>query len=137
MLARFGQFSTSLRPKAFHRVPNNFKDQELGAGQRIMATLQILHLEDNLADAELCFETLTGAGINCDIVRVDSQADFVKRLREGSFDLIISDFSLPHFDGKSALAFAHKHYPDTPFIFVSGTIGEDAAIESLVSGATD
>src|SRR5687768_2461753 len=102
-----------------------------------MPKLQILHLEDNLMDAELCLETLTAAGMDCDILRVDSAANFTAALQTRLFDLIISDFSLPNFDGKSALRFASRNFPDTPFIFVSGTIGEDAAIESLVSGATD
>jgi two-component system, cell cycle sensor histidine kinase and response regulator CckA len=102
-----------------------------------MPELQILHLEDNLVDAELFHETLMGVGLSCDILRVDSEPDYIAALQNRKFDLIISDFSLPNFDGKSALAFASRNYPDIPFVFVSGTIGEDAAIESLVSGATD
>jgi PAS domain S-box-containing protein len=99
--------------------------------------LRVLHLEDNAADAALCFETLASAGLNCDIVRVDSGTGFSSALEKSKFDLIISDFSLPGFDGKSALSLARTNHPDTPFIFVSGTIGEDTAIDSLVSGATD
>jgi two-component system, cell cycle sensor histidine kinase and response regulator CckA len=102
-----------------------------------MPKLQILHLEDNLVDAELFRETLDAAGLACDILRVDSEPAFSSALQQHNFDLIISDFSLPGFDGKSALNIASTNYPETPFVFVSGTIGEDAAIESLVSGATD
>ncbi len=102
-----------------------------------MYKLQILHLEDNLLDAELFQETVGAAGLNCEILRVDSESEFTSALESRVFDLIISDFSLPGFDGKSALAHANKHHPEIPFIFVSGTIGEDAAIDSLVSGATD
>jgi two-component system cell cycle sensor histidine kinase/response regulator CckA len=99
--------------------------------------LRILHLEDNLLDAELVLLTLQEAGIPCSAVRVDAQPAFVKALDEGAFDLIISDLSMPAFDGKVALALARQKRPELPFIFVSGTIGEEAAIDSLLSGATD
>lgn len=102
-----------------------------------MSTLRILHLEDNFHDGELCLQALTRAGLDCEIVRVDSEAGFAEALKKCDYDLIISDFSLPGFDGKSALAYANKNCPDTPFMFVSGTIGEDAAIEGLLNGATD
>ncbi len=102
-----------------------------------MTEVQILHLVDDPVDSELFLEALSSAGLNCEVVRVDSGADFTQALKARTFDLIISDFSLPNFDGRSALDYASKHYPDIPFIFVSGTLGEDAAIESLVNGATD
>lgn len=99
---------------------------------------RVLHLEDNLKDAELLHATLEAAGLPCQIVRVDTEDAFRKAL-EGmpGLDLIISDFTLPSFDGGRALALAKQRRPDIPFIFVSGTIGEEAAIESLVGGATD
>lgn len=99
--------------------------------------LQILHLDDNLVDSELCLATLVSGGLDCDVFRVDSEAEFIGSLKKRKVDIIISDYSLPAFDGKSALAYASKHHPDIPFIFVSGIIGEDAAIDSLVNGATD
>lgn len=99
---------------------------------------QVLHLEDNLNDAELLHATLEAAGLPCQIVRVETEDAFRKALEENSnFDLIISDLTLPSFDGKRALAIAKQRRPDVPFIFVSGTIGEEAAIESLLGGATD
>ena len=99
--------------------------------------LRILHLEDDLVDAELLSLTLIEAGMPCDVLRVDTRPGFVQALQQREFDLIISDLSLPGFDGSAALEIVRQQYPDIPFIFVSGTIGEEAAIESLLSGATD
>ena len=99
--------------------------------------LRILHLEDNPNDAELFRAKLEEADIPCAIDVVQTREAFVKLLDQTRFDLIVSDFSLPSFDGKSALEIAYQKCPETPFIFVSGTIGEDAAVESLVRGATD
>jgi two-component system cell cycle sensor histidine kinase/response regulator CckA len=99
--------------------------------------LRVLHVEDDPLDAELLVTTLKDAGIRCDVVRVDAGPDFTARLERTEFDLIISDLSLPRFDGRIALEIARQLRPDTPFIFVSGTIGEEAAIESLLGGATD
>jgi two-component system cell cycle sensor histidine kinase/response regulator CckA len=102
------------------------------------APVRLLVLEDNPIDAELLQATLEYSGMTCDIVHVDTEADFRSQLNGfDDFDLIISDYTLPAFDGKRALALARERRPDVPFIFVSGTIGEEAAIESLVGGATD
>jgi signal transduction histidine kinase len=100
-------------------------------------SLKILHLEDDALDAELLLRALIEAGIACDIDRVATEGAFCSALDRGGFDLIVSDFSLPGFDGKAALDIARKSAPDIPFIFVSGTIGEDAAVDSLRAGATD
>src|SRR5437588_251918 len=102
-----------------------------------MKALNILHLEDDPLDAELVASNLADAGISARIVRVDSASLFRSALRQSEFDLIISDFSMPGFDGKSALAIAREQSPETPFVFVSGTIGEEAAVDSLLNGATD
>ncbi|MDA8413214.1 MAG: SpoIIE family protein phosphatase [Desulfobacteraceae bacterium] len=99
--------------------------------------LHILHLEDDLLDAELVRATLAGEGIDCEIALVDSREGFVEELETGAFDLVLSDFALPDFDGMGALSIVRKHYPLLPFVFVSGRLGEEAAIESLKSGATD
>ena len=98
--------------------------------------VKILLLEDNIYDAELLCATLEAGALPCRTVRVDTEAGFRKAL-EGPLDLIISDFTLPSFDGKRALAITRERRPDIPFIFVSGTIGEEKAIESLLAGATD
>jgi hypothetical protein len=100
--------------------------------------LRILHLEDDPNDAEIIRQTMIAAGIACETVRiVESQSDFVKALAGEQFDLILADYRLPAFDGLSALALARHHHPDVPFIIVSGTMGEEAAIDSLKAGATD
>jgi PAS domain S-box-containing protein len=99
--------------------------------------LRILHLEDNPTDAELIQAMLETEGIICDVTRVDTQADFFASLEHGGFDLILTDYTLPSFDGLSALKIALEKCPDVPFIFVSGTLGEEVAIEALKIGATD
>jgi PAS domain S-box-containing protein len=99
--------------------------------------LRILSLEDDAADADLILATLAKAKIDCDAVRVDTEPDFVNALEKSTFDLILSDHSLPSFDGESALKVAMVKSPAVPFIFVSGAMGEDLAIELIKNGATD
>ena len=99
--------------------------------------LHILHLEDNPNDARLVVATLKAEGISYATTRVETQDDFVAALENGGIDLILSDFTLPEFDGLSALGIARDKCPDVPFIFVSGTLGEEQAIDSLENGATD
>src|SRR5258708_4983611 len=100
-------------------------------------SLRILHLEDNPADAELVKTVLEEESIFPVIIRVETREEYQAALERGDFDLIISDFSLPDFDGLSSLDMAGKKCPEKPFIFVSGTLGEETAIESLKWGATD
>jgi PAS domain S-box-containing protein len=99
--------------------------------------LRILYLEDNPRDAELVQETLAIDGITCLVMRVETEADFIASLEQGGFDLIFADYTLPSFDGLSALKIALQNWPHVPFIFVSGTLGEEVAIEALKIGATD
>jgi len=99
--------------------------------------LKILHLEDNQKDMELARETLAEEGIEYEPIFAADREEFAAALAEGGFDLIISDYSLPSFDGLTALTMTREAYPDIPFIFLSGVLGEDRAIESLKSGATD
>ena len=99
--------------------------------------LHILHLEDDPRDAALVQSVLETGGITCAITVVQNQIAFVAALERGGFDLILSDFSLPAFDGLSALVMARGCCPDVPFILVSGTLGEERAIDSLKCGATD
>ena len=98
---------------------------------------RILHLEDDPADRELVRETLESEGIAYDLVQVDTREGFEGGLAHEGVELVLSDFALPHFDGFSALEIAQTRRPNLPFIFVSGTLGEEAAIESLRRGATD
>jgi PAS domain S-box-containing protein len=99
--------------------------------------LRILHLEDDPPDAELVEETLAADGILCRVTLVQTEAGFTASLEDGGFDLILADYTLPAFDGLSALRIARRDSPDVPFIFVSGTLNEEIAIEALKIGATD
>jgi two-component system, NarL family, sensor histidine kinase UhpB len=99
--------------------------------------IRILMLEDDTSDAELTTHTLRKCGFGFGVVRVDSEPDYIRELKENQPDLILSDYSLPDFDGYAALNLAKEHCPETPFIFVTGTMGEEVAIETLKSGATD
>jgi len=101
------------------------------------SSLRILYLEDDAADAALVQDTLATGGIVCDVTRVDTESGFSSALQQGGFDLILADYTLPSFDGVSALRIAHQRRPDLPFIFVSGTLGEEVAVEALKIGATD
>src|SRR5208337_2478937 len=99
--------------------------------------LRILHLEDEPLDAELVKSALDGESISFDLFRVETRDDFISAVERGGFDIILADYSLPGFDGLSALAVARKRCPGIPFIFISGTMGEELAIETLKRGATD
>jgi len=99
--------------------------------------LRILHLEDDDTDAVLVKAALDSDGISAIITRVATRESFVDSLEKGGIDLVLSDYSLPTFDGLSALAIARDRWPDIPVILVSGTLGEEQAIESLKNGATD
>ena len=100
-------------------------------------TLRILHLEDNPKDAELIHMRLTKDGMACTIVLVAKRNEFVEALEQQTFDVILSDYTVPGFDGLDALTIAHHTYPHIPFIFVSGTIGEESAVVTMQCGATD
>ena len=99
--------------------------------------LRILHLEDDPFDAELVQSTLTAEGITSATTCVQNRDDFISALENGGIDLILSDFSLPSFDGLSAVAIAQARWPQLPVILVSGSLGEELAIDSLKNGATD
>ena len=99
--------------------------------------LRLLHLEDNPVDAELITATLMDGNIPCQSQLVDTRQAFVAALKEGRMDLILADYSIPGFDGMTALILARQHCPDVPFLFVSATIGEELAIDAMHQGATD
>jgi signal transduction histidine kinase len=99
--------------------------------------IHILMLEDNATDAELASHTLRRGGIRFSHTRVETEKDFIHELDTNPPDLILSDYALPGFDGYAALDIAKRVAPNTPFIFVTGTMGEEVAIETLKSGATD
>jgi len=99
--------------------------------------LRVLSIEDDPKDTELIQDLLETEGIVCEVTRVDTEASLRDLLKQGEVDLILADYSLPSFDGVSALKLATKACADVPFIFVSGTLGEEVAIEALKIGATD
>jgi len=102
-----------------------------------MSSLRFLLLEDSPLDAELIQASLAEGGIEYELVRVDTRDAYLMALEQNGFDLILADYSLPTFDGVSALGVAQSMYPNLPFIFVSAVLGEEVAIEMLKSGATD
>jgi len=99
--------------------------------------LSILLLEDSVLDAELVSEHLVKSGILHQIRRVDTRDDYLRELNRDCPEVILSDYALPTFDGPSALELAHDICPRVPFLFVSGVMGEEVAIDSLKRGATD
>jgi signal transduction histidine kinase len=99
--------------------------------------IAILLLEDSDLDVELVAECLAAAGIDNVTHRVITRDEFQAAIRDCAFDLILADYALPAFDGVAALALAREHCPSVPFVFVSGTLGEDVAVEALKNGATD
>jgi len=99
--------------------------------------MKILHLEDNPEDAELVRELLSGEWSGCEISVVSNETDYRAALARHDYDLILSDFALIGFNGTEALKIACGEAPEIPFIFLSGNIGEDRAIEAVHAGAKD
>jgi two-component system, cell cycle sensor histidine kinase and response regulator CckA len=103
----------------------------------VKTPLRLLLVEDDPIDADLVVATLSEAGLACITRRVDTRSDFLTALSEGAFDLILADYSIPGFDGMTALSLARQQASDVPFLFVSATIGEELAIDAMHQGATD
>jgi len=99
--------------------------------------MNILSLEDNNDDATLICDVLRQEVPACCMTRVDTRSAFAEALDRGGWDIILSDYSLPFFDGISALDMAAEKLPNIPFIFVTGALGEERAVETLRRGATD
>ncbi len=99
--------------------------------------MKLLHLEDNDTDAELVAAVVCDEWPDCRITRLCTAREFKEALLAEDFDLILSDYTMPGYDGLSALDAVRSACPDTPFVFLSGTIGEERAIEALRHGATD
>jgi diguanylate cyclase (GGDEF)-like protein/PAS domain S-box-containing protein len=99
--------------------------------------IKILFVEDQEADAELITRALRRSGAVLDARRVDSHAALITQLEEFRPDIVLSDFTLPGFGGLEALEMVRSHDSELPFVFVSGTLGEDRAIDALKRGATD
>ena len=99
--------------------------------------LRILLLQDDPTDAALIQELLEANNIACEVTRVQTRTGYLCGLEDPAINLVLADYTLPSFDGFSALMLAQGLRPDLPFIFVSGTLGEEVAIEALKIGATD
>jgi two-component system, cell cycle sensor histidine kinase and response regulator CckA len=106
-------------------------------GKQPSPPMHILILEDDPHDRQLLEKALVDEGLVCQTTHAKSKEEFRAALERGKFDLIISDFALPAYSGIAALTASRGLQPETPFIFVSGTTGEEQAVESLKSGATD
>ena len=138
-----------VKPVDFHEFVNAVKElgvfwaviNRAAAGQHeegaVTSPLRILLLEDSTTDAELIQELLEADHFVCEVTRVQTRAEFLAALEDGEIDLILADYKLPSFDGLSALKLTLSARPDLPFIFVSGSLGEEIAIEALNIGATD
>jgi diguanylate cyclase (GGDEF)-like protein/PAS domain S-box-containing protein len=100
-------------------------------------SLKVLLVEDRPEDAELLLREMEARGLIVSSRRVETSLQFENALEDFSPDLILSDYTLPGFQGTQALEIANRKRPDTPFIFVSGTIGEERAIQALKQGAVD
>jgi len=104
---------------------------------RAMPTIRVLQVEDSELDAELVLAELDADNIGYEVRLVDDEARFVAALGEFKPHIVLSDLSMPGFSGQHALELLRKRDEDLPFIFVSATLGEEAAIEALRNGATD
>ena len=99
--------------------------------------MKILHLEDSPGDAELTRTIVAQELGDSQLHTVADRAAYLTALQSGGFDVILSDYTLPGFDGLEALTLAREHAPEIPFVFCSGSIGEDRAIAALQAGAAD
>jgi len=102
-----------------------------------MPELRFVLLEDDPSDVELIQKEMSDSGMRIRWQLATGEADFRKALSEAPPDLVLADYTLPGFDGMAALRMVRKMSPDVPFVFVSGSLGEERAIDALKSGATD
>jgi DNA-binding NtrC family response regulator len=118
-------------------VPRQANAETGGEADSAGPSKRILILEDEAWDAELAQRLLTGAGLNLEALVVDTKAAFIEQLAAFRPNIILSDYHLPGFSGEDALKIAQEHYPDIPFVFWSGVLGDEAAVELIKQGATD
>jgi two-component system, cell cycle sensor histidine kinase and response regulator CckA len=100
-------------------------------------SLRILHLEDNPRDAELIRSAIEAEGLDCELRQVKNRLEFESAVASDQFDVILCDYQLPDYNGFAALTHVRQTQADTPVILLSGTLGEEQAVDSLKSGATD
>ena len=99
--------------------------------------LRLLHVEDSELDTALVVAALTRSGFDVYARRVDTEVDLRRELQEAEWDVAVADYTMPGFSGTKALSIVREAHPDLPFIFVSGTIGEDTAVSAMRTGAQD
>ena len=132
---RIGRLVPAIRRALTEREEDQPMPQSHDLNSRL--AMRFVHLEDSESDAELASEAISREWPDATIQRVHTREGFTAALQNPKLDMILSDFSMPGFDGLSALAIAQSRRPDVPFIFVSGTIGEENAIAALKKGASD
>jgi DNA-binding NtrC family response regulator len=118
-------------------VPKQANAETGGEAGSAGRSARILILEDEAWDAELAQRLLVSAGLNLTAVVVDTMVAFIEQMASFRPDVILSDYHLPGFSGADALKIAQEHYPHIPFIFWSGVLGDEAAVELIKQGATD
>ena len=99
--------------------------------------MKILHLEDDAHDAEVIRHLVTAEWPDCEIELCSRPEECREILSRQAYDLILSDIAMPRFNGMEALALAREYAPQTPFIFLSETVGDERAVEALRAGAAD
>ncbi|MCX6162413.1 MAG: response regulator [Ignavibacteriae bacterium] len=120
-------------PSAVSDSGKFFNEEVISVNEKI----KILHVEDSLNDSVLIKSLIENGGIEHDYFLVDNEKDFLNILETEKIDIILSDYSLPDYSGNEALNVVKEKYSFIPFLFVSGTMGEDAAINAMLNGATD
>lgn len=100
-------------------------------------TINILHLEDDKNDSIIILQILKNQDFKFNYILAETGTEFIEALNNNNIDIILSDYNLPGYGGLEALHFSNTNYKNIPFVFVSGTMGEEAAVNSLLNGATD
>ena len=136
-LGAFREAPSEISKPPVDQAPVGAAPEEISGPKKMDFPLRILHLEDNPNDAKIVRAVLETEGIPCVTTCVRTEDAFVAALERGAIDLVLSDFSMPGFDGLAATKIVHARWPSIPFIFVSGTLGEQRGEEALKSGATD
>src|SRR5262249_43382938 len=107
------------------KAPTSFENTSTASRTTAAAPVKVVVVEDSTTDFELVRRHLARSRSDCTLHRVETEAELIKALHDIRPDLILSDFSMPRFDGLRALEIATVYAPEVPFIFVSGTIGEE------------
>src|SRR5438552_514792 len=100
-------------------------------------TLRVLYVEDNPRDAKLCLKQLEQAGLKLKADVVNTPEEFAEKLRSEAYDIVLADFRMPGWSGMDALEVVRQYQEDMPFVLVTGTMGEEAAVECIKKGVTD